>query len=66
MATEPRRSLDPDETFSEVAANFEKLADTIQHSIEQTEAQTGQEDALSHLKSAHRAAVRGARLAKRR
>lgn len=63
MATEPRPKSDPDDVIAGVAADFAKLAAILQQSVEQTKARPGQEDALSHLRSAHAAAVRGAELA---
>jgi hypothetical protein len=62
MATEPRRSADPDDTLSEVKANFEKLANTLDQAIQRLENEARQQDALSHLRSAHAAAIRGASL----
>ena len=62
MATEPRSS-DPEVTFSDVAASFERLAAILHQSIELSEAQPAQHEALSHLRSAHAAALRGARIA---
>jgi|KBSSwiStaDraftv2_1062776.scaffolds.fasta_scaffold478843_3 hypothetical protein len=62
MATEPQ-STAPELTFSDVAAKFEKLAALLHQSIELKEAQPGQQEALSRLRSAEAAALRGARIA---
>jgi hypothetical protein len=64
MATDPRQGFEPTDIISDVSAHFEALVALLKKHVEDLEAQPVPDgEALSRLRGALKAALRGAKLA---